>query len=56
MANQRTETFRVTATRTKNVIDKEQFIHTKLETGKRGQKNRADWEKCIKEMKACIGL
>jgi len=32
------------------------LIDAKLKTGKRGQKNRADWEKFIKEAEVHIGL
>jgi hypothetical protein len=32
------------------------LINTELETGKTGQKNRADWEKSIKEARVSIGL
>ena len=37
-------------------VYKQILIHAKLKTGKRGQKNRADWEKSIKETKVRIGL
>jgi hypothetical protein len=30
--------------------------NAKLQTGKRGKKNRADWEKSIKETKVGTGL
>jgi len=32
------------------------IIDAKLKTGKKGQENRADWEKFIKEAEVHIGL
>ena len=32
------------------------LINAKLQIGKRNPKNRADWEKSIRETKVCIGL
>jgi len=32
------------------------LIDAKLKTGKRGQKNRAVWEKSVKEVRVHIGL
>jgi hypothetical protein len=32
------------------------LISAKLKTGKRDNKNRADWEKSIREAKDCTGL
>jgi hypothetical protein len=36
-------------------VYKQILINAELKTGKRGQKT-SDWEKSIKEEKACIGL
>ena len=35
---------------------KETLINAKLKTGKRGKKNRADWEEVVKGVKVRIGL
>jgi hypothetical protein len=32
------------------------LIDAKLKTGKRGHKNRSDWEKSVEEVEVCIGL
>ena len=38
------------------IVYKQILINAKLQIGKRGQKNRVDWEKSIKEVKVHIGL
>jgi hypothetical protein len=37
-------------------VGKQILINAKLQIGNRGKKNRADWEKAIKEAKVRIGL
>ena len=36
-------------------VYKQLLINAKLKTGKRGQKNRAEWEKSIRQAKVRIG-
>jgi len=38
------------------IVYKQVLINAKLQIGKRGKKNRADWEKSIKEARVRIGL
>jgi hypothetical protein len=37
-------------------MHKQILINTVLQIGKRGQKNRADWEKSIEEVEVRMGL
>jgi hypothetical protein len=37
-------------------VHKQTLINANLRTGKRGKKNRTDWEKSIEEKKVRIGL
>jgi hypothetical protein len=38
------------------IVYKQTLRSVKLTTGKKGEKNRADWERAIKEAKVRIGL